>query len=128
MRKELENRLYKDYPKIFKQKDLAPSETCMCWGIECDDGWFTILNHLCYLLQVSTGNNHPQVEAVQIKEKFGTLRFYTEGHDDYQDGLIDFACLLSSCTCEICGSTKDLFKTKGWIKTVCKECHEKRHI
>ena len=34
MKKELQDKLYNDFPKIFKQKDLSMKETCMCWGIE----------------------------------------------------------------------------------------------
>ena len=77
MNPELESKLFSKYPKIFRQKDLSMQETCMCWGIEHGDGWYKIIDILCYLLQGDiNNNNYPQIEAVQVKEKFGTLRFY----------------------------------------------------
>ena len=61
-----------------------------------------------------------QVVAVQVKEKFGGLRFYYEGGDEYINGLSAMAESMSYVTCETCGkpgkSTSD-----GWIRTLCEE-------
>lgn len=65
------------------------------------------------------------IQIDQIKEKFGGLRFYFTGGDDYIDGLVSMAENLSYHICEICGSTKDIGYTKGWITTMCRECYEK---
>ena len=52
-------------------------ETCMCWGIDTGDGWYDLIDTLCGLLQFNTDRNRcPQVEATQVKEKYGTLSFY----------------------------------------------------
>ena len=132
MRKELQDKLYEKYPKIFRQKDLSMKETAMCWGIECGDGWYTLIEKLCYSLQFNTDHNnkpeqenesrYPQVEAVQVKEKWGGLRFYTNGETDIQRGAIDFAELMSYEICENCGSTDDVQRTKGWVRSLCKNC------
>ena len=45
-----------------------------------------------------------QVVAVQVKEKFGTLRFYYDGGDDYISGLSAMAESMSGRTCEVCGN------------------------
>jgi len=62
----------------------------------------------------------PQLVADQIKEKFGTLRFYTSGGDDYTDGVVRMAESLSCVTCEVCGKP-GMTTGKGWIKTTCEE-------
>ena len=31
MKKELQEKLFTKYPKIFVQKDLPKDQTCMCW-------------------------------------------------------------------------------------------------
>jgi len=65
----------------------------------------------------------PQVVADQVKEKFGTLRFYYSGGDDVIDGMVQMAEAMSSVTCEECGApgkTND----KGWLSTRC-EAHTK---
>lgn len=43
MKQELQDNLYKEFPEIFKQKNLSMKETAMCWGIECGDGWYTLI-------------------------------------------------------------------------------------
>jgi hypothetical protein len=45
-----------------------------------------------------------QVVAKQIKEKFGTLRFYYDGGDEFIRGLDSMAASMSSVTCEVCGT------------------------
>ena len=70
----------------------------------------------------------PEVEQVvveQVKEKFGTLRFYYRGGDDYVRGLVSMAEAMSGRTCESCGNPA---KTggEGWIRTICPTCEEAR--
>lgn len=132
MNQELTNKLYEKYPEIFQQKNLAPNETCMCWGIECGDGWYMLIKELCSTLQWDTDNNnrvgkdgvepYPQIVAVQVKEKFGGLRFYVNGFTSDQYGVIKFAEHMSYKICEKCGSTDDVQQTKGWISSLCKKC------
>ena len=77
MNLKLESKLFSKYPKIFRQKDLSMQQTCMCWGVSTGDGWYKIIDMLCSFLQFDIdNNNYPQIEATQVKEKFGTLRFY----------------------------------------------------
>lgn len=67
----------------------------------------------------------PQVVLQQVKEKFGTLRFYYEGGDDYISGLVSMAEAMSGCTCEDCGNTGER-QGGGWIRTICQPCETKR--
>jgi hypothetical protein len=74
-------------------------------------------------------NPYRQVVAHQVKEKFGTLRFYyggggsNESERGYVRGLIQMAESISGRTCEVCGNmNKDVSSTKGWITTVCPGC------
>lgn len=123
MKEELEIKLFENYPKIFKQKDLPSHKTAMCFGLDCDDGWYMLIDKLCECIQFHVDKNgHPQVEAVQVKEKFGGLRFYTNNADEYLTGYIDFAESMSMNICEVCGSTKGVGQTVGWIKTICTKC------
>lgn len=121
MTPELEQTLYNKYPKIFRQKDLPMQETCMCWGVACGDGWYDILDNLCGIVQQHVDYHKlPQVEAVQVKEKFGGLRFYTNHTDDYIRGLIVMAESMSYFVCEECGDKGKLLR-KGWFMTLCRK-------
>jgi hypothetical protein len=158
-------------------------DTAMCWGFECGDGWYDILDKACSIIQwhidqsrdqratalrynralrravrgdarplqiyFTYGENVtepseygikkaaevlediepqckrvpeacPQVIATQIKEKFGELRFYYYGGDDYCSGVESMAESMSAVTCEVCGSSGKL-RNGGWIRTLCDE-------
>ena len=92
MNKELDDALCIKYPKIFAQRNWPMTETCMCWGFECGDGWYDLIDTLCHSIQTYLDAHElPQVVATQVKSKFGELRFYVDGGDRFTDGLITFA-------------------------------------
>jgi hypothetical protein len=68
----------------------------------------------------------PQVTLDQVKEKFGTLRFYYTGGDDVIDGMVRMAEAMSGCTCEGCGAPAERDSDGGWVRTMCQPCLTKR--
>ena len=68
------------FPILFQDGKKDMTQTCMCWGIECPIGWFHIIEQLCTILEFYnmefTKNYSIAIVADQVKEKFGTLRFY----------------------------------------------------
>ena len=176
MKRELDEYLCKVYPKMMVNREKPMTETAMCWGFDCGDGWFQILNQLMGNIQhhidwkerqrevaikfnqmseqLKAGDStlfdeeykdminqeykekrrqelidrYPivipetitQVTLDQVKEKFGTLRFYYSGGDDYIRGLVSMAESMSGVTCETCGKP-GTSTGGGWIKTACKE-------
>jgi hypothetical protein len=129
MRKELTEKLYNKYPKMFKQHSLPLTQTAMCWGFQCDDGWYDLIDNLCYRIQTTIDLNpgkYPQIEVTTVKEKYGTLRFYYSPYNAYFDGMVEMAEQMSGITCEICGSTEKVEQTKGYILTLCKKCIKSR--
>jgi hypothetical protein len=65
------------------------------------------------------------VSVNQIKEKFGGLCFYYSGGDKVIEGMVDYAQSLSYRTCETCGTTNNVGRTRGWVYTCCWDCLEK---
>lgn len=64
--------------------------------------------------------------TLQIKEKFGALRFYWNGtmSDDARvrvEEALALAEARSACTCEICGKEGRLHTRGGWLATACAE-------
>ena len=51
MNKHLDKYLCKKYPKIFADRYKPMNKTCMCWGFNHGDGWFLLLDSLCYSIQ-----------------------------------------------------------------------------
>jgi hypothetical protein len=66
-----------------------------------------------------------QVTVEQIKEKFGGLRFYYQGGDDYIHGLVSMAESWAGIACEECGGIGER-RSGGWIRTLCDK-HEAEH-
>jgi hypothetical protein len=129
MEEKLQLELVKKYPKILKDFRGDPKSTCMAWGFECGDGWFSLLNTCMEKLQYfcnicSQHGNEIQVVANQIKEKYGSLRFYyrIEGSNKIETSIIEDIVSeaedQSENTCEISGKPGNLCVRHGWYKTL----------
>lgn len=51
MKKELDEALCAKYPKLFRDRNAPMTVTCMCWGFDCGDGWYNIIDVLCSNIQ-----------------------------------------------------------------------------
>ena len=90
MNNELIDRLYSEFPDLFPDRSLPPSETGGRMRLECGDGWFDIIHCFCQLTSTeihkanwrNAKNGHALTVFTfrQIKEKFGTLRLYYNLH------------------------------------------------
>lgn len=161
MREELDKQLCEKFPDIFKNRNAPMNQTCMCWGFSCGDGWYPILEAMCYQIQGHINNRLDQIKwatqwneelarakeddelddwpswkskeereipepvtpvvAIQVKEKFGTLRFYYSGGDDFVRGVVRMAESMSARMCEVCGVPATSDPNNGWAHTVCEE-------
>lgn len=65
-------------------------------------------------------------EVLQVKEKFGGLRFYVSGATPEIQAAIDFAESLSHTICEECGN-KGFIVGRSWIRTLCPTHIEETH-
>ena len=84
-------------------------------------GWNLIIKNLIQDL-IRLGWNK---EVIQVKEKFGGLRFYiNEGTDEIHQ-RIGQAELESMKTCEITGRPGKLRTDIGWYRTLCDEEYER---
>jgi hypothetical protein len=129
MRKELDDKLVKEFPKLFKDRHGDMRETAMVWGFDCGDGWYFLIRNLCQSIQGRIDSNPHlklhQPTVFQVKEKFGSLRFYTDASDQETYGMIWFAEHLSSHICEECGKEGRIIKEGGWYSCRCYGCWKK---
>lgn len=119
MNKQLDALLCKRYPAIFSVDD---SEDSQVFGFECGDGWFTLIDATCELIQrhiEKTGDQ--QLVATQVKEKFGGLRFYYRNGSDHASTVVRFVDSLSEHLCELCGQPGKGVGLSGWMQTRCPE-------
>jgi|ERR1035437_5596684 hypothetical protein len=126
MKQSLDKKLVEKYPAIFADRNGDMRETAMCWGFECDDGWYKIIDKLCQEIMWNCGRIIPV--ATQVKEKYGELCFYINGGSDEVYEAIRKAEKKSLRTCEICGEKGQLRENKGWFKTVCEKHRKEKDV
>jgi hypothetical protein len=123
MRSELEQRLVERWPSWFAV-DGDPLETRMADGFAHDDGWFDIVWRLCeelepFVMEAEKATGRP-FEVLQVKEKFGGLRFYVNHRMDAILQRIEIGESESLRTCEVCGKPGKL-PEGDCTRTVCDE-------
>lgn len=129
MREELDKQLCKDFPNLFADRRASMQVTCMCWGFP-GDGWYQIIREAAEKLEpliVAIRMDNPEEDfprASQVKEKFGTMRFYMTMETDEMSKIIDEVERKSGETCEECGNPGEL-RRDGWWITLCNPCKEK---
>ena len=123
MKKLLQDRLYENYPKIF-QEIKRPGRG----GIATGDGWYVLIDNLCKSIQRHTKlDDSMKISALQVKEKFGGLRFYYAGGNPAIKDLINMAEKMSFEICEECARPgKEHTTQSGWIRTLCNNCDKTR--
>ncbi|WP_312938407.1 hypothetical protein [Stutzerimonas nitrititolerans] len=120
MQEPKKERLCQRYPVIFKHHRKSMADAPQPWGVICGDGWFDLLDTLCAQLQFATDRHGaPQVVAVQVKEKFGTLSFYCKDANEAQRGMIAMAAAMSARLCERCGQPGQTLVDNGLWQTRC---------
>lgn len=120
MRKELTQRLFETHPRVFRWEDGR--EPLGGEGIRTRDGWYDLIDTLCERLE----SLDVVPRAVQVKEKFGGLRFYAFDVGDVARAIIDVAESKSFLTCDRCGTSgRTRNNPRGWIVTVCDACYAK---
>lgn len=110
---------------IFKPDPML-GNNLMAFGIECGPGWFKLIYELCVKLDEVIREKYPEMvdtfEVVQVKEKFGTLRFYVSSGNEEIYNIIDEYEHKSATICEMCGNIGHLNSRHGWYSTLCDDC------
>lgn len=130
--------LFDTYPILYRDHTAPITQSLMRFGFEHGDGWFDLIDKLSAKLEML--NNEPACPyytiAEQVKEKFGTLRFYTHLErkagdaptDDeraaervWGDIIWDITARAegkSAWICEECGDHGET-NSNGWLSTLC---------
>ena len=149
--KNLMKQTMEDCAILYCNKNLPMSQSLCCFGWECGSGWFNVLREASCRLEALNLIYYPKykvkIQAEQVKEKFGTLRFYfsvicedTErtkeqevimtAMESWADEIVDWAEKKCYNVCEECGHQigedwSPRCETTGWITYLCDECAEK---
>lgn len=114
-----ETEILEKYPKTFK----------VLGYFECNEGWKHIIDDVSAKIE-AINNKYPEssyIHAVQVKQKFGGLRYYVSieeiDSDDvnYAYSIIADAEKMSYTICELCGAPAKVSKWGYNIETKCDE-------
>jgi hypothetical protein len=135
------SRLVAAHPRLFGGTSPAIHSYLM-------PGWFDLVDKLCTDVETVLGDDTKKFRVLQLKEKFGALRFYyelgktsdrrvdlvavsgtlslrskTEGATkmDLVRRLVDEAEARSTQVCERCGRAGELRKVSSWLTALCDE-------
>lgn len=129
MKKSLDRKLCQKFPHLYRDRDEDMTKTCLCWGFP-GNGWYRIIYRLSEQIQKHISKwpkeHYEAFRVCQVKEKFGTLRFYVDGADDTINRYISAAERKSARTCEQCGKPGKL-QGAGWVVCICRRC-SKHHL
>jgi len=156
-RQGFELKLEQEFP-FMQQKEITDEQwekggysTYDAYGCCVGEGWYDLLRGLCLdITKAYEAANEPVgIVVSQVKEKFGTLRFYcypvghnpgcfafdfigsgslrrSPGETDLHRGISKIVRKweeASGRTCENCGAAAETRTDIGWIKTYCDSCY-----
>jgi hypothetical protein len=121
MDKRLDQALVRDFPLLYKDRHAHSSRTAMCWGFDCADGWEPLIRDLSAAIEpiLKDMPDEHRPTAAQVKEKFGSLRFYMTGYNEAIEAAIHVAEKRSAETCELCGQHGKIVSHYGWLSARC---------
>jgi hypothetical protein len=73
MKQELEQQLCSKYPLLFQDKEKPMTESLMCFGCECGDGWHNLIDNLCEQITSHIKSQHDLVDSwdkIEERRKF----------------------------------------------------------
>lgn len=87
------------------------------------DGWFNRFGKefINDLEDVLTANDVTDFQIYDVKEKFGSLRMYSNAPEEWDDHMYAWE-YISEHTCIVCGKFPVFTGTTGWICPMCKDC------
>jgi hypothetical protein len=132
----------------YPDQEIAPyydeAEFIIPSGCGCGTGWWTLVTKLIETIDWHIDSDFQQQEwkknkgkldgeptrmffkINQVKEKFGGLRFYINGGDDYIRGLIMMAEVMSTKICYFTGHPAKKREIDGWYFTASDEVYERK--
>ena len=133
MTEKLEDKLFERF--YFYRPDLPETESLMCYGFECGDGWFQLLWKMSeeiekaltpdeidkHAKELLLANNNFNIS--QVKCKFGELRVYSDYSFTEVDRIIDKYTDLALFSCEKCGEEGEYRQDKRTV--LCEKCYSK---
>lgn len=105
--------LKEKYPKNFEN----------CIEVYIPSGWTDIINTcIDEIIELD-----PDIQILQIKEKFAELRIYVSGTTQAVYKILEKYNDKISNTCQLCGKEGELRINRGWYSILCDNCQNEKY-
>lgn len=120
-------RIMRAYPTLYGRGPWSKHGKLLAFGFLCGPGWYPLLERLSSdLSQIVREDALKNFRVVQVKEKFGELRFYAKHGNERTGARIASAEQEASSTCEHCGASGKLRDNgRAYLVTLCDACSAK---
>ena len=95
-----------------------------CFDYSPYSAWDKTIADLVNIMYYRKHQHNKTTKVAQVKSKFGGLRFYTDGDDEYLYGAIRMAEIQCSRICPYCGSVGEEKTETGRFVSRCVKCDE----
>lgn len=98
-----------------------------CISLDVNDGWSNLVMNVIHEVEKENLNlnKSKKIKVTRIKQKFGSLRVYSENMTPRINAVIEKAETISNTICENCGSKDKIVERLRWIRSVCEDCINK---
>lgn len=116
-------RLFERFDHLYRGRHLPLSQNLMSEGFDCGDGWYDLIYELSEQIEAyrQTDTEAADLIVVQVKQKFGELRFYVRPRIWEVEKMIEVARDRSRRTCELTGQPGVRCFREGYYLTLCLE-------
>lgn len=123
------NILINKYP-FLKKDDNEKTKNHSTWLDDMPIGWrFAFGELLCEDIQKVIEEEHIRnYQIMQIKEKFGELRWYAINSSERIEDIIDIYTYISRHICSNCGEITNLCNLNGYIIPICQNCFSELNV
>ncbi len=121
-------KLIKKFSHLYRYYRRPSTESSMCFGFQCGDGWFNLLWELSSDIDKTLKRVSPakakRFAVTEVKEKFGGLRYCVNYSTFDISYWITRAIWKSLTVCMLCGKPGDLRRGLRNL-TLCDQCHKR---
>ena len=115
--------LLKAIPELEEYEDVVNFN----WYLGIGEGWKPLFKEALLKCLLIAKKKRIEFKVLQVKEKFGGLRFYFRPHNEEFLTIAKAAEALSFKVCEDCGAEGERDDDSLWIRTLCEGCKKERN-
>jgi hypothetical protein len=118
-------RIIKTWPQVYGSVYPPSTTSFLAEGFQCGPGWYPLIERLSAdIAAILDEMPLAAFRVLQVKQKFGGLRFRVTGSNERILNRIATARVEAAHTCERCGRPSRIRSVDMWLTTICDSCIE----